>query len=45
MTIDSMLSPPGTRGAVKVLFDSSAFEHDYDLVSTIDVSVQPGRGW
>ena len=43
VTIDSMLSQHGTRKAVKVLFGLSALEHDYDFVSTIEVSVQLGR--
>ena len=41
-TIDSMLSQPGTRKAIKGLFGLAALEHDYDFVSTIEVSVQPG---
>ena len=41
--IDSMLSHPGTRKAVKALFGLSGLEHDYDFVSTIEVSVQVRR--
>lgn len=45
MTIDSMLSQPGTRRAVKALFGLSALEHDYDFVTTIEVSIWQGYGW
>jgi hypothetical protein len=41
LTIDAMLSQPDTRNAVRSLFGLSALEHDYDFVSTIEVSVQP----
>ncbi|KAF9643255.1 peptidase S28 [Thelephora ganbajun] len=37
VTIDSMLSQPGTRKAVKTLFGLSALEHDYDFVTTIEM--------
>jgi len=37
--IDSMLSQPGTRKAIKALFGLAALEHDYDFVTTIEVSV------
>jgi len=37
--IDPMLSQSGTRRAVKALFSLSALEHDYDFVTTIEVSV------
>lgn len=40
--IDSMLSQPGTRSAVKSLFGLSALSHNYDFVSTIEVSTQLG---
>lgn len=40
--IDSMLSQPGTRNAIKGLFGLAGLEHDYDFVSTIEVSVQRG---
>lgn len=43
--IDSMLSQPGTRMAIKSLFGLSELQHDYDFVSTIEVSVRPGCRW
>lgn len=42
LVIDSMLSQPGTRNAVKSLFGLSALAHDYDFISTIEVSFQLG---
>ena len=45
VTIDSMLSQPGTRRAVKALFGLSALEHDYDFVTTIEVSIWHGSIW
>lgn len=38
-----MLSQPGTRSAVKSLFGLSGLGHDYDFVSTIEVSLQLRR--
>lgn len=40
VTIDEMLSQNGTRKAVKSLFGLSDLSHDYDFVTTIEVSVQ-----
>ena len=40
VVIDSMLSKPGTRQAIKALFGLSALEHDYDFVTTIEVSIR-----
>ena len=37
--IDFMLSQPGTRSTVKKLFGLSALEHDYDFITTIEVSI------
>lgn len=42
VTIDFMLSQPSTRRAVKALFGLSALEHDYDFVTTIEVSINKG---
>lgn len=38
--IDSMLSQPGTKRAIKALFGLSALEYDYDFITTIEVGAQ-----
>lgn len=40
VVIDSMLSQPGTRRAIKAMFGLSALKHDYDFVTTIEVGAQ-----